>query len=1481
MTTSVLNELRQGYRDALLTYYLGQYAPANNLDTLIETPEDVYEYLLIDPLVTNEVKTARVAQAMSSLQQYINGIAMNMEPGYSTGALDSAQLMNWHDGGDEYALWSGDIELDTYPENYLDPGLRESKTRYFSDLQTMLSQNTLDETIASQAVLTYLNNFEQVANLDIVSGYIDGNVIDKDKYYFIGRTKNSPVDFYWRTLDMSQNASNIVALGAWSEWQKIAVTLNTDALVGLPRPMVFNNRLYIIWYEKSTGSTSDGTTSATITMNASSIQFDGSWSAPLVISTITNTANPEYNDLFDATSYMTLALANGNVSNNSFNSYLALYAKNSSQQYVSLSAVMDPWGNIKQEDLLNSEKVFDKFYGDDNQQLLQFNISGDGDVVITLIPSNVVQDDFNYQMTPFMPAEGAVSAKVENDTLKLTLSNSINIFQFQTIHPDETHGYNGHKFDVYMTMYPFVPTPYARGSFVLGDDGGKHDVTCFELVVDGSSDHHSYKSYNIITYNYDDSRYNVNNINFDTDNYMYLNKNTTYYYMAYITKSNKTYRSYKFTLPEVTVYNPQWKIAGAEGSYSGNSFTNYTDVDDISINATTTLQCAFTGAADYIFSWGVWLNETISDTDIQNRYCTVQYTVSVVQLADITPPKIAQRTEGNSVVQYLDFMGNTFSANTALTITPLRLNTLFAKELINKANISIDELLTWKTQLTSEPAIVSGDPAQPMDFYGANGLYFWELFFYMPWLVAWRLNQEAQYDAATHWYNYIFDPSARGRQSGDALYPQPDYWNVRPLVEPASPNGIGDVVQMPVDPDVIAVAEPVHYQKTIVMNTIQNLIAQGDEQYRLLTNDGLSQAKLRYCQVKDLLGQRPDSDRLSSWQPATLNDISGSISEALRMFEEPAGLLAVSYQGPQWSALNASDSAIFMAPLNVRLLRYWNTIAARFYNLRHNLSIDGQPIVIPLYAPSPLKVNALHNAFTRGTLTNLAAAIGMVIPPYRFSVMLDKARQAAGLLGQYGQTLLSYYERGDSARLQEMQQQQAFNLSAFTLSLQQQQIDALNADYDALVSSRTMTEQRYQYYQSLSDKGLSDNEKGALDKLGQSVTNINAATGIATAAAALNLMPNIYGLAIGGEELGAAVSATGFGLDHSAQALGTNAQRMQMSEEYRRRGEEWQFQSQQAQAEMAAIDKQLAAMSIRQQSAQTSLQQAQQEQANLQATLNFLTTRFSQASLYNWLNGQLSALYYQAYDAVLSLCLSAQACWQYEMGDVTSTFIQTGAWNDSYHGLLVGETLQLNLQQMESAWLSRNQRRLEVTKTLSLKQLLGDSSFATLISTGNVAFTLSEALFDDDYPGHYLRQIKYLTLSLPTLIGPYQDVRATLTQTGSKTLLKADIAGVKYLNGMEGGNDQNVIANLRASQQIAVSSGMSDSGLFTLNFGDERYLPFEGTGAVSSWQLAFPRPDSDEQAAILSALNDVIVQVHYTAVDGGSSFASAVESLNA
>ena len=71
-------------------------------------------------------------------------------------------------------------------------------------------------------------------------------------------------------------------------------------------------------------------------------------------------------------------------------------------------------------------------------------------------------------------------------------------------------------------------------------------------------------------------------------------------------------------------------------------------------------------------------------------------------------------------------------------------------------------------------------------------------------------------------------------------------------------------------------------------------------------------------------------------------------------------------------------------------------------------------------------------------------------------------------------------------------------------------------------------------------------------------------------------------------------------------------------------------------------------------------------------------------------------------------------------------------------------------------------------------------------------------------------------------------------------MLQPDINAVEYLLSPKGNNGSpplSIRSNWNVSQQVALSRGTDDSGLFVLDFNDPRYLPFEGTGAISTWQL--------------------------------------------
>lgn len=58
--------------------------------------------------------------------------------------------------------------------------------------------------------------------------------------------------------------------------------------------------------------------------------------------------------------------------------------------------------------------------------------------------------------------------------------------------------------------------------------------------------------------------------------------------------------------------------------------------------------------------------------------------------------------------------------------------------------------------------------------------------------------------------------------------------------------------------------------------------------------------------------------------------------------------------------------------------------------------------------------------------------------------------------------------------------------------------------------------------------------------------------------------------------------------------------------------------------------------------------------------------------------------------------------------------------------------------------------------------------------------------------------------------------------------------------------------------------------MFELNFNDERYLPFEGAGVISTWQISLPKENNYFDFASLS---DVILHISYTSRNGGGQLA--------
>jgi hypothetical protein len=158
-----------------------------------------------------------------------------------------------------------------------------------------------------------------------------------------------------------------------------------------------------------------------------------------------------------------------------------------------------------------------------------------------------------------------------------------------------------------------------------------------------------------------------------------------------------------------------------------------------------------------------------------------------------------------------------------------------------------------------------------------------------------------------------------------------------------------------------------------------------------------------------------------------------------------------------------------------------------------------------------------------------------------------------------------------------------------------------------------------------------------------------------------------------------------------------------------------------------------------------------------------------------------------------------------------------------------------------------------------------------LRNKGTCHVSLPELLFDLDNPGHYLRRLKTVGVTVPCVVGPYSGVSLTLSLLDNHIRVSTDTSG-----GYPGPNyNTGFINDLGGTSEIVTSSAQNDNGLFELRFEDERYLPFEGAGAISNWLLTlnnvYPQLD-------YSTITDVVLHLRYTARDGGSDFAITVNS---
>jgi hypothetical protein len=224
------DEMRSLQRDALVTYILHQMTE-NPATAQIDTPDKLFEYFLMDVQMQPCMQTSRIRHALSSIQLFIERCLMNLEPRVSPGSIN-VDYWKWMK---RYRVWEANRKVFLFPENWLEPELRDDKSPIFKEIESQLLQSDITDDSAAAALLTYLSKLAEVAKLEPCGMYFEekGSGPEDDVVHVVARSGGSHRKYHYRRFE----------LGYWTAWEQIKLDIEDNPV----NPVVWNNRLLLFW----------------------------------------------------------------------------------------------------------------------------------------------------------------------------------------------------------------------------------------------------------------------------------------------------------------------------------------------------------------------------------------------------------------------------------------------------------------------------------------------------------------------------------------------------------------------------------------------------------------------------------------------------------------------------------------------------------------------------------------------------------------------------------------------------------------------------------------------------------------------------------------------------------------------------------------------------------------------------------------------------------------------------------------------------------------------------------------------------------------------------------------------------------------------------------------------------------------------------------------------------------------------------------
>jgi Tc toxin complex TcA C-terminal TcB-binding domain/Neuraminidase-like domain/Salmonella virulence plasmid 28.1kDa A protein len=1475
LSADIQNVLRERKRDALAAYIITQPKPADAPSGKWENINDLYAYYLLDVEMSSCQLTSRLVQGSGSVQLFVQRCFMGLERNVVAKADgdDGDSAWRWWKWMRKYRVWEANRKVFLWPENWIEPELKKDRSPFFKDLENELLQNDVNQYTVETAFSNYLEKLDGVAQLEI-AGFYQEDDGDNAIIHVFGRTTGvEPHLYYYRRYDYRQ----------WTPWEKVDLDIQGDYLI----PAVVNKRLFLFWplfteipdEKENTQNVpipSPGATNAPLKKTVKKLRLQmavsdfrqGKWTPKRVSKDFDE--SDSYSSEIVRKHYCFFPIDRAEIDGRFAIKYSG----------YSADAAGNPLGSLGESKLNRA-----------------FEISGcKGIPNLIIYPGNA---NFQHTIRPEADSTGAVTTFlkwVELGPVPKRNDSPQNDFTLE----------NNFSNPIYLRLAPILTeTP---GIFKMSPSWQLSYLD--KLWLDGL----------LVIGGYFEGRLPISVGSWLS--YFYNDKKRTFFVLPTLwqplgEKMSTNTAGVRLYYPEIKKAFRQW-----EDHFAGQiqSWLNSIDL--------STWPALFRQQVEQFMHQQFSEEAPPPYTDGQLKNLIERYWMRFFHYF------LGLWSQG--LFQFRQFHFKNFYHPFVCDLAKLVNNPLKGIPALMSRNTQlVNSGFNFRQSYQPTPWVVELPPVYPKDIDcypkeifdfspdGSYSPYNWELFFHVPLLIANSLSKNQRFEEARDWYHFIFNPiGVESAIPGGSVMSK--YWITKPFFETTDPQyvqqRIDNILLMlagdtsvpgfsaqakkdledqvldwrtnPFEPHRIANYRTVAYQKTVVMKYLDNLIAWGDNLFRQDSMESISEATQMYIMAAEILGPRPM--KIPPQAKPTLE----SFNELETQFDKFSNaLVEVENLVPQLSGngQGGSDQAplpmlYFCIPQNDKLLGYWDTVADRLYKIRHCMNIEGVVRQLALFEP-PIDPGALVKAVAAGVDISAALAdLSAPLPLYRFNVLLQKANEVCNDVKALGGAMLAALEKKDAEALGQLRQSQEIRLLEAVKAVREKQIEEAKDNLEGVKKNKELITIRRDYYKNI--ENINSSEKLHQDKLEQALIAQQTSQVINIAASLAHLVPEVsagvsgFGgspsakFAFGGSQLGSSLQAVAGGFNVWANVENYNANKAATNAGHERRWDDWKFQERLANKELEQIEKSIASAELRVTIAESELKNHAIQIENARSADEFMRSKYTNLELFQWQIGQISGTYFQSYKLAYDLAKRAERCFRFELGLQDSSFINFGYWDSLKKGLLSGEKLQYDLRRLETAYLEQNHREFELTKHVSIA-LLDPLALIKLRETGRCFFRLPEEIFDLDYPGHYFRRIKSVSMTLPCVAGPYTTISCTLR------LLKNSIR-INTANGDNGyphnADDQGIptddvryVENNIPAKAIAASNAQNDSGVFELSFRDERYLPFEGAGAVSEWSLELFNDIGADFGKPLrqidyGTISDAILHVKYTAREDTGPF---------